>query len=35
MRITQRKDEVGVKEENNEDFDIEYGTVCRRNMHGR
>jgi len=31
-RITDRKDEVRVKEKNSKDSDLEYGIVCRRNM---
>ena len=33
-RLSERKDEVGVKEKNGKDSGMEYGrpTVCRRNM---
>ena len=30
--ITQRKDEVGIKEEDNKDLDMEYDKICCRNM---
>ena len=34
-RITDRKDEVRVKEKNSKDSDLEYDIVCRRNMTWR
>jgi len=30
--ITERKDEIRVKEKNSKDSDLEYGIVCHRHM---